>query len=206
MSGNRQREDPRIQRTREMLLRALIELGKKKPVTRIGVKELTECAGVTRSTFYLHYYDLPDFLEKTCDEVLGRFKERAQQFDTLPYEEAIEKRGTEFFRYIAENADFYRVMLGENGLPSFRRKIQAMGVEYFESRYLPPHLERVRKDTAADRIDFGVLGQYVASAKVGLVEHWIESDMRISPETLAKATSRYVQTLLAAELGIESKA
>ena len=57
--------DRRIQRTRNSLFSAFIELRATKPVEKITVKELTEKANISKQTFYLHFqdiYDLSEFL------------------------------------------------------------------------------------------------------------------------------------------------
>lgn len=58
--------DRRIQRTRNSLFSAFIELRATKPVEKITIKELTEKADISKQTFYLHFqdiYDLSDYLE-----------------------------------------------------------------------------------------------------------------------------------------------
>jgi AcrR family transcriptional regulator len=58
--------DRRVQRTRNSLFSAFIELRASKPLEKITVKELTEKANISKQTFYLHFqdiYDLCDYLE-----------------------------------------------------------------------------------------------------------------------------------------------
>ena len=58
--------DRRIQRTRNSLFSAFIDLRAVKPVEKITVKELTEKANISKQTFYLHFqdiYDLSEYLE-----------------------------------------------------------------------------------------------------------------------------------------------
>ena len=58
--------DRRIQRTRNSLFSAFIELRATKPVEKITVKELTEKANISKQTFYLHFQDiyyLSEYLE-----------------------------------------------------------------------------------------------------------------------------------------------
>lgn len=47
--------DRRIQRTRNSLFSAFIELRATKPMEKITVKELTEKANISKQTFYLHF-------------------------------------------------------------------------------------------------------------------------------------------------------
>lgn len=57
--------DRRIQRTRNSLFSAFIELRAVKPVEKITVKELTEKANISKQTFYLHFQDIYDSILKT---------------------------------------------------------------------------------------------------------------------------------------------
>jgi AcrR family transcriptional regulator len=55
--------DPRVIRTRRLLLDAFVALVRKKDFTSISVKDITESAQVNRATFYAHFQDKYDILE-----------------------------------------------------------------------------------------------------------------------------------------------
>lgn len=58
--------DLRIQKTRNSIINAFIELRSQKPLEKITVKELSDLAMISKATFYLHFkdiYDLSEFLE-----------------------------------------------------------------------------------------------------------------------------------------------
>lgn len=57
--------DPRVIRTRRLLLDAFVALVRKKDFTSISVKDITEYAQVNRATFYAHFQDKYDILEYT---------------------------------------------------------------------------------------------------------------------------------------------
>lgn len=71
--------DPRIVRTRQMLEEALLTLMQKKPFHNIAVGDITEQAGVNRSTFYAHYTDKYDLLDYCVRETF-----RAKLAEALP--------------------------------------------------------------------------------------------------------------------------
>lgn len=59
--------DIRIEKTRQSIINAFIELRSHKELERITIKELCEKAQINKSTFYAHYqdiYNLSDTLEK----------------------------------------------------------------------------------------------------------------------------------------------
>lgn len=62
--------DLRIQKTRNSIYQAFIELRAKKELEKITVKELTENAQISKQTFYLHYKDIYDLSEQLEQEIL----------------------------------------------------------------------------------------------------------------------------------------
>src|SRR5258708_5830180 len=64
MSRNRGRnmEDRRVQRTRQLLERALLELIEEHTYESITVQQITDRANMGRATFYLHYPDKEQLL------------------------------------------------------------------------------------------------------------------------------------------------
>ncbi|WP_156319834.1 TetR/AcrR family transcriptional regulator [Bacillus sp. FJAT-18017] len=62
--------DPRILRTRKLIMDSFIELSGKKDFKDITIKDLTTEAMINRATFYYHFEDKYDLLEKVLSEVL----------------------------------------------------------------------------------------------------------------------------------------
>lgn len=65
--------DRRVRKTKKQLRECLTRLLKEKKVQDITVRELTDMADLNRGTFYLHYRDVFDLLEKTENELLDEF-------------------------------------------------------------------------------------------------------------------------------------
>lgn len=70
------RVDPRVRRTRELIVRAFNELASEKGHTGLTVQEIAKRATVNRATFYAHFadqYELFDYIiSETFREELGR--------------------------------------------------------------------------------------------------------------------------------------
>lgn len=62
--------DLRIKRTQKSIKNAFYELIVEKGFDHISVKDITERAMISRNTFYLHYNDKFDLLNKICDELV----------------------------------------------------------------------------------------------------------------------------------------
>ena len=63
--------DLRVIKTKEGIENAFLELLRVKPLNRITVLELSRAARIHRSTFYLHYLDIPDLYTKTMQKTLS---------------------------------------------------------------------------------------------------------------------------------------
>lgn len=62
--------DPRVLRTRRLIMDAFIELLEKKDFKHTTIKDITTEATVNRATFYYHFLDKYDLMEKTLKEDL----------------------------------------------------------------------------------------------------------------------------------------
>ena len=74
--------DRRVQRTRQALRNALLELIKEKGYDSISVEEITQRANLGRATFYLHYKDKEDLLVDEFNEIVN---ERARTISDIPF-------------------------------------------------------------------------------------------------------------------------
>lgn len=120
-----EKTDKRIKRTKYLLLHALTTLMKEKSIKNISVKELCESVDINRGTFYLHYKDIYDLLEKTEQELLTQMEAIFQKYtpDSPDFPCSL---FTELFCLIHKNADFFRVLLSSNGDISFVIKIKEL--------------------------------------------------------------------------------
>ena len=66
-----------VERSKAQLRKALAELLSKKSFDKIKVTELTDEAGLSRATFYLHYENMEDFFKETEDYLYGKFADQA---------------------------------------------------------------------------------------------------------------------------------
>lgn len=62
---------PQFQRTDKAILQAMVSLLKKKPFEKITVQDILDETPVTRATFYAHYHDKYDVVEKMLEQFLA---------------------------------------------------------------------------------------------------------------------------------------
>ena len=120
--------DRRKIRSRQYLVEALIHLMDRKTIDEITVQDLVEEAQVARSTFYTQFEDKQDFLDTIVEEMFFELRKETKP-DSYARESGLNSKNSskyyvKHFDYISKNAEFFRVMLGSNGLSSFRQKME----------------------------------------------------------------------------------
>lgn len=70
-STSKRKTDKRTISTKAAIKKALLEMMKDIPFSRISVKELCERIGINRTTFYIHYANTHDVLIELIDEFLA---------------------------------------------------------------------------------------------------------------------------------------
>ena len=110
--------DRRIRKTRAQLRQGLAELLKEKSIKEITVKELVEKVDINRSTFYLHYTDIYDMMEKIENELTGEIEDLIHTHPVSPFNEDSFPFIEDIFSILAENRDICAALLGS---PSLRK-------------------------------------------------------------------------------------
>ncbi|UHA72485.1 TetR/AcrR family transcriptional regulator [Paenibacillus sp. 481] len=183
--------DPRIKRTLLVIRDALISLMDEKGFAPISVRDLTARAQINRATFYLHYQDKYDLLDKVVSEMLQEFHTtiqlppafEAEDFcmdsDIPPHSFILQ------LEHIAANASFYKVMLGVNGLPGFAGRMeQAISTAlYHRSALAQPRDEQLK-------VPREMIIRYTTSAHLGIIMQWLENDLIYTPKYMAKQLKR----------------
>lgn len=74
--------DPRIKRTRKLLIESFIKIGQKKNLKDITIKDITEKATVNRATFYSHFIDKYDLVDVVfTEDILERIVKNLNHHD-----------------------------------------------------------------------------------------------------------------------------
>lgn len=106
--------DQRIRITRTLLKDALVRLMQEQHISKISVSALCGAAGINRSTFYMHYADQYDLLDKVEREVMDNLISYLERQD-LNYSSPISGQVlTRILDYVKENVELFKALLSEN--------------------------------------------------------------------------------------------
>ena len=130
MKLDKQSQDKRVIATKKNLLQALITLLEEKSIEEVTVRELTQRAKVNRGTFYLHYVDKNDLLDKNIDALILELQDRGKAItktvlsDTaeIEFRQVTVEAFTDIFNYIKENERFFSVLFNGRSSYSFSLK------------------------------------------------------------------------------------
>jgi AcrR family transcriptional regulator len=186
------RGDLRVQRTRNLIVEALIELTIQKGFVAVTVQDIVKRAGINRATFYRHYQDKFDLLDQYAQAVYQLPYNAPDPGSPAGEDVTFEKTVPGLVRmleHVRRHAKFFRVMLGKNGDPAFAAKIR----QYIQKRIRRSMPEALLSDeNSADSYL-----SYVSSGAVGVLAWWLEHEMPYSPEQMVAILSRFIVADLA---------
>lgn len=159
--------DRRVQRTRALLQRAMIEVIGEKGYEATSIQDITDRANVARTTFYLHYSDKDELLFSSVREMV------AELLSAMTPEDRGAPKG---FEHIAEHADFYRAILGERGSPAFASRLRDVVADVVREYVLC----RLTPTGRQPRVPLDFVAHYLVGAYVGVAEWWLNNDMPLS--------------------------
>lgn len=180
--------DPRILRTRQLIRDAFVELLQEMDIEKISVNRIAERATINRVTFYLHYRDIPDMLEKMAEDMARDIERILNETPANPNsaEEVDWKMMVSLLEHIAEHAKFYKVILASKRTPIFTERLLKLLTGIMITR-----LERMGVDsfisTAGIQKDIAIW--YCSSALIGTIISWLRNDMPYTPLFLARQFS-----------------
>lgn len=183
MNSDKPRTDPRILRTRQLLKDAFIDLMQEMDIEKISVNKIAERATVNRVTFYLHYRDIPDMMDKLAEEM---YEDIQLALNNKPQDGTKEERDyyvmVNLLEHIAENAKFYKVVLASRRTPIFTERLLGMVSESVVSR-----LENERASFISKAgLQKDIVVWYGSAALIGTIVSWLRHDMPYTPQFLAR--------------------
>lgn len=183
--------DLRISRTYKLIKEAFLELMEIQGFDKITVKDLTNKAMISRTTFYLHYKDKFDLLEQIENEILDGFKSILDEVcidEIITKYFSIEKYSTlliRIYEYIKENQQFFKLIMGKNGDPSFYYKLN-------ETMKLT-----VDKNILIDRLKIPehYAIAFIIGFQTSIINEWINTGMKETPYEIASIVTQVMNNV-----------
>jgi AcrR family transcriptional regulator len=190
--------DPRSIRTHELLRQALISLAAEKSFSSLSINDITDRAGLNRTTFYLHYGGLHELLEDCARTLFAQMRTEIyankiigdvrNSTSLTPFVESV-------FRHLEQHERFYRVMLGRQGDPLFRGLFQELLLELI----FEPIAHQTQGDFTDPQLEMNI--RFFNAGFIGVASWWLEKGKPIS---IGQASLQITRDLLPGYLRLMS--
>jgi AcrR family transcriptional regulator len=165
-----EKQDRRFQRTRKLLMDALITLAQRDGYDAVTIRDITTHADISYSTFFRHY---PGGIDQLLTSIVQDTV--AEMRDLIQSQPSEANEGQLIFEHVAQNQSLYRVLLGGLNSSAMVQQVQEMIVaEILRGSTIDPD-----GDIPAD-----VAANHIAASALAMVKWWLDNDMPYPPERM----------------------
>ena len=165
--------DVRVRKTYQLLFDALSELLKEKSFEDLTVLEITEAAGIHRATFYKHFVDKYDFLNRYFRLGINEIELDRLEADFTPdaFRRNTNRMISNVMAYVAKNNDFLKILNSENYSTTFFDILTSSVADFIYER-----LSRREKIRACFGNQLPMIAAYYAGGTVSLIKWWSKGE------------------------------
>jgi AcrR family transcriptional regulator len=170
--------DRRVQRTRDVLHRALISLMIEKGYEAITVQDIIDQANVGRSTFYSHYVGKQDLL-------LSGLKNLSKNLLAHQRAALAQKRGSRekrfgfslaFFEHVHSHRDVYHAIVGRQSGTVVIGELRSMLADLVRN-----DLKALPSSERSTDLPRNVVIQFVVGSLMSVITWWLDERSKLSP-------------------------
>jgi AcrR family transcriptional regulator len=200
----KKKSDRRPQRTKRQLSRALVGLITEKRFDDITVQNVIDRADVGRSTFYTHFRDKEDLLEKDWERFLDAFAQQID-WDKAGYESFVPV--VHLFSHLQDAQPFYKGLVRSRKADSLFKT----GVSYLSSKIeisFKVKSEHRAPETGSRtgvlatqsgtseshtlQVPVPIMANFLATELFALLKWWLDHEMPYTPERMDEIYHRLV--------------
>ena len=179
-------------KTKRAIQSAFIGLIEEVGFSKINVRMIVERAEINRSTFYLHYFDKYDLLDKFEERILSGIKSIAEEapieYITLHNRDkkSLSLYADKVTVYLFTNGKAFALLMGEKGDPAFIHKISEAVSTIWDKNQVQSQLS--------------ISPDYTKSALIGcmtyLISEWVKNGFDITKEEFSVIILTFTQSIL----------
>lgn len=188
--------DMRVRYTRQMIQDTFLELLREMPLNKVTVKEICRRGEINRTTFYRHFADPYDLLDKIEAGLLEQLEEYVEQSIAGGFQKTMEG----MLRQVVKKGEQYMAVVSSNGDPRFSQRLSELCW-----RKLSGQIDaRFPGLSAAQR---RWMYEFLAQGCSGILQNWLAGGMAEPPEEVAAFMGRLTEQaeLAVRQLQIDGK-
>ena len=155
--------DRRIEKTKQAMRHAFVELLKRKPYNAITISELTREANIDRRTFYLHYECIDDLVSEMQQIARDMIAEQLKNCENVQLDTLFDG----LTNVVRDKMDFYRVIFTEPSCSAFFED----GVAAIKYCILASNPNSTLSDQQKEYYT-----EYIANGIMGLYAYWFRQN------------------------------
>jgi len=162
--------DLRVIKTKRAIKKAFLTLVKQKEYERVTVQDIADEAMINRNTFYLHYEDKADLVNKLMTESLEKIEQSISRDISIPeviHKEYFSHMLYVMFQTIEKDKEFFQVMLGDHVQTNFSKKLKEVLTDHI---IFNEENVKIKLDHKVD-----IILEYMISGMIGVIILWIGS-------------------------------
>lgn len=167
--------DLRVRYTLKVIQETFLDILKEKPMSKITVKEICDKAEINRGTFYKHYRDCYDLMEQIEDDALRQFEEMLTSIKTT----GIHATLLVILETLRDNAQLILIMSDTAGSRGFFHRMMKCCI-----RHMDEYMKYSSESNLSEENRIAGFA-FLAGGCSGVLEYWLHSGMKASPEELA---------------------
>jgi AcrR family transcriptional regulator len=186
-------DDLRVIRTKKLIKDTLLTIIEEEGFESVTIGDLARRAGINRGTFYLHYRDIYDLMEKFETEMIQGLLDYANDTDpkNLLNHDSEHEPFAEMmyiFTYLSQHARFFKVIFDPRGLPMFGTRLKSLIRTHMFAK-APKRM--IELEALSVPPDFFIA--YMSAAYFGIIQYWFETGMALLPQEIALLLTRLIQ-------------
>lgn len=175
-------------RSKTLIRNALVSLMQEKPFEKITITDIVRRADINRGTFYAHFKDSREVLERIRADALAEMKQAICSVSAdivIRNPEPLLRKISEF---LSEDSTYYKMLLSTSGIQDFLNEIKRISLEYvMGSDYAKKQLD---KESFASRLDFLISG--IAGVYYDIVLGLIPQTLDTAPSFICRILKPYL--------------
>lgn len=181
----------KIQYTKRTICDALVSLLKEKPLEKISVTEVCRRADVNRSSFYKHYLDIYDLMDKLEDEEYEKiYQATLKDIQLSPdMKDTPSRLRQQALTAIRNNPEFYRLILaGPNN--RFLTRLTNDTYTFLSDEYVPMADQEALFPMDLRPFEKECAIQYLLHGSISMMQLWLENGCKETVDEIDQVLSK----------------
>lgn len=174
--------DPRSSATRSAMIDALLALLAARSYREITIQDITDMAGLSRSTFYAHFESKDDLLRCGFERAIASMADHVEAFAA----DGLQVETTAIFAQAQASFTLYRSLVFVPGLDLLSRSAHAALASKLHSRLL------LVPAAATCDLPLALLAESMAGGLLLLLRWWVDQQQPFTPAQMDEAFQRLV--------------